>query len=411
MSHAMPVLHYDLGPGETAKVPVPAGYKGPVGIVMGQEGGLEGAIIAGAIVMHMPLLDASLRRQMWETALAGHPVDGLDTISQRFHLPGGIIRQAAPLAIAEAELADRAAVGVTEVRRACRALNRQALDNLATRIEADGAWELLVVSDATALKLRELEQRCRQRERLVERLGPAFGTSTNRDVRALFSGTSGTGKTMAARILANEIGMDLYRVDLAAIVNKYIGETEKNLHRVLTVAEALDVILLLDEGDALLASRTEVRSANDRYANLETNYLLQRLEHYQGIVLITTNAGENIDSAFQRRLDVVVNFVPPQTEARWQIWQLHLPETHGVSPETLEEVAVRCELTGGQIRNAALLATMLALDEGDAPIDDRHVRQAVESEYRKAGAHYPLNGRARQNGRGRRVDGFLESLA
>ena len=126
-------------------------------------------------------------------------------------------------------------------------------------------------------------------------------------MRALFSGASGTGKTLAARILAAELGMDLYRVDLASVINKYIGETEKNLHRVLARAEELDIILLLDEGDALLGQRTDVKSSNDRYANLETNYLLQRLESYQGIVLVTTNAAQNIDSAFQRRMDVVVN--------------------------------------------------------------------------------------------------------
>ena len=148
-------------------------------------------------------------------------------------------------------------------------------------------------------------------------------------MRALFSGSSGTGKTLATRILAGELGMDLYRVDLASVINKYIGETEKNLHRVLSRAEELDVILLLDEGDALLGSRTDVKSSNDRYANLETNYLLQRLESYQGIVLVTTNAGQNIDSAFQRRMDVVVDFVPPGADERWGIWQLHLPWVTG----------------------------------------------------------------------------------
>ena len=190
--------------------------------------------------------------------------------------------------------------------------------------------------------------------------------------------------------------MDLYRVDLAAVVNKYIGETEKNLHRVLSTAEDLDVVLLLDEGDALLGTRTEVRSSNDRYANLETNYLLQRLENYQGIVLITTNAGENIDSAFQRRMDVVVNFVTPQAEERWHIWQLHLPEAHTVDQAALEQIAVRCTMTGGQIRNAAQLATLLALDSRAGVVSEAHLEQAVHSEYRKAGATSPLQ--SRQNG-------------
>ena len=188
-----------------------------------------------------------------------------------------------------------------------------------------------------------------------------------RSLNALFRGSSGTGKTMAAEILAVELEMNIYRVDLAAVVNKYIGETEKNLHRVLSRAEELDVILLLDEGDALLGQRTEVKSANDRYANLEADYLLQRLENYQGIVVVTTNAWEHIDDAFQRRTDVVVHFIPPQTQERWQIGQLHLPENQVVDHTYFKEVATRYDMTGGQIRNAALPVTLLALDEVLAP--------------------------------------------
>jgi SpoVK/Ycf46/Vps4 family AAA+-type ATPase len=178
------------------------------------------------------------------------------------------------------------------------------------------------------------------------------------------------------------------------VINKYIGETEKNLHRVLSRAEELDVILLLDEGDALLGSRTDVKTSNDRYANLETNYLLQRLENYQGIVLVTTNAGQNIDSAFQRRMDVVIDFVPPGADERWGIWQLHLPVGHAVDPDFLLSVASQCNLTGGQIRNAALLATLLAMNERDGRVRDRHVEDAVRSEYRKAGAVCPLDQQA-----------------
>jgi len=174
-------------------------------------------------------------------------------------------------------------------------------------------------------------------------------------------------------------------------VNKYIGETEKNLHRVLSRAEELDVILLLDEGDALLGHRTEVKSANDRYANLETDYLLQKLENYQGIVFVTTNAGENIDNAFQRRMDVVVNFVPPQAQERWHIWQLHLPENHIVDYAYLEQLSVRCAMTGGQIRNAALLAILLALEDNNGIVSNLHLEKAIQSEYRKAGAVCPLN--------------------
>jgi SpoVK/Ycf46/Vps4 family AAA+-type ATPase len=270
----------------------------------------------------------------------------------------------------------------------------------------------LVVSEVVAGKLHELERRCRYREQVLSHLGQAFGANMNRGVRALFTGASGTGKTLAAKILAAELGMDLYRVDLAAVINKYIGETEKNLHQILSRAEALDVIVLLDEGDALLGNRTEVKSANDRYATLETNYLLQKLEHYQGIILVTSNAAGNIDRAFQRRMDVVVNFVAPQAEERWQIWQLHLPAAHAVSTSCLEEIAVRCALTGGQIRNAALHATLLALDDGEGQVQDWHLEQAVQSEYRKASMTSPLGG----NGHGRAqaqetVEAFIAGLS
>jgi hypothetical protein len=410
MSRSLPLLRYALGPGETAEIGLLPGYDGPLGVVLGREGGLRGEAVAKTVTLHVPLPDAALRRELWQQGLNGTPVTALDTIAARFHLPAGHIKQIAGLAVGEAALAQQPAVGIEEVRRASRSLNRQMLDTLAAPVEADGHWGHLVVSEATASKLAEVEQRCRQREQLLGHLGPAFGRSTNRGVRALFSGGSGTGKTMAARILAAELGMDLYRVDLSAVVNKYIGETEKNLHQVLSTAESLDVILLLDEGDALLGSRTEVRSATDRYANLETNFLLQRLESYEGIVLITSNAAEKIDSAFQRRLDVVVPFVAPQAEARWQIWQLHLPADHRVEPAHLEDVAARCAMTGGQIRNAALHATLLALNEG-SPVTGAHLQQAVQSEYRKAGAHSPLNDNGRRPPRGNGIDGFLEALA
>jgi len=398
MAGAVPVLTYDLGPGETVQPPELAAYQGPLGVVMGMEGGLLAGSQGGdtVLTLRIPPLKVEQRLRVWQTALAEASPDLL-AIAERFHLPDGHIRRAAATASAYAALEGRSAVTLPDVQEACRALNRQLLDTLASHLDGDGlSWETLVVSEGVAERLGELERRCRHRERLPERLGPAFGAGGNSGVRALLTGPSGTGKTLAARILAAELGMDLYRVDLAAVVNKYIGETEKNLHRVLATAEDLDVVLLLDEGDALLGARTEVRSANDRYANLETNYLLQRLESYQGIVLITTNAAEAIDNAFQRRMDVVLNFMAPQAEERWHIWQLHLPPAHSVDAAALERVAARCAMTGGQIRNAAQLATLLALDSPLGVVTEGHLEQAVHSEYRKAGATSPLA--QRQNG-------------
>ncbi|MBK1704715.1 ATP-binding protein [Halochromatium glycolicum] len=398
MTGAMPVIAYDLSPGETAKLPALGGYGGPVGVLQGREGGLSDRALDQVITLELDPPDLELRRRHWRRALNGHTCEDLDRVAETFRLSGAYIRQVAQIALAQAGLNGSDRVGLAEVREAARALNRQHLDTLAARLEAKGRWEDLVVSEATRVKLIELGRRCACRERIQGHLGPAFEGSAQRGVRALLTGVSGTGKTLAARILAAELGMDIFRVDLAAVVNKYIGETEKNLHQVLTQAEALDVILLLDEGDALLGSRTEVKSANDRYANLETNFLLQRLEQYQGIVLVTTNLGENIDQAFKRRMDVVVPFFAPQVQERRGILSLHLPTLQGLSPEYLDEVALRCQLTGGQLRNAVTHAALLALEES-APIEDRHLETALRAEYRKAGGVYPIR---------RQPEGFVE---
>jgi SpoVK/Ycf46/Vps4 family AAA+-type ATPase len=391
MGRYLPVFVYDLAPGEIADVPALPGYDGPLGIVLGLEGGVGSARTEAALTLSLPLLSAEQRRRCWRQVLHNHVGADLEELSERFLLPAGHLRQAATMAIGHAALDQRDGVEIRDIREACRALNRQMLDTHAALLADGGSWHDLVVSTATAVRLRDLELRCRHRERLLQHLGSAFANSSNRGVRALFTGASGTGKTLAAKIIAAELGIDIYRVDLSAVVNKYIGETEKNLHQVLSRAEALDVILLLDEGDSLLGNRTEVKTANDRYANLETNYLLQRLETYQGIVIVTTNASQHIDRAFQRRMDVVVSFVHSQPDERRAIWQLHLPQRHGIGGDFFDEVVQRCALTGGQIRNAALHATLLAVDEGGGVVRELHLEAAIRGEYRKAGATYPLD--------------------
>jgi ATPase family associated with various cellular activities (AAA) len=389
---AIPVLRCDPAPGETLDLPALPGYTGPVGITLGRSGGLRGPLIAHSLSLTLPSPDRNARRRFWQATHVPILPDTLDDITTSFLLTGGYICKAATLAQAYAVLDNRSAITVPDVQQATRALNRQALETLATALEPTHGWADLVVSSTTADELRTLEARCRGREVLREHAGPALKQSLNRGVRALFSGPSGTGKTLAARALAAALQMDLYRVDLAAVVNKYIGETERNLNQVFSRAEELDVVLLLDEGDALMTNRTDVRNANDRYANLETNYLLQRLETYEGIVVITTNAGNRIDSAFLRRIDVLIDFAPPEASERWRIWQSHLPLSHTVSAAFLEEVAGRCVLTGGQIRNAALHATLLA--SGNAgQVGDTHLEAAVQREYRKAAATCPLRPR------------------
>ncbi|WP_321415751.1 AAA family ATPase [uncultured Desulfobacter sp.] len=409
MANAMPVFTYDPGPGETVSLPPLKGYDGPVGIILGMEGGLSSNCTPKVVTLTLPVPKADLRQRFWEDSFSGHMVEDLGQIAERFRLPGDFIRKVAHGAIAHAGLEGNHMITANDVRSAARTLNRQMLDTLASPIQTGGHWQDLVSSETTSAKLNELFLRCRHREKLLDHLGGAFGNGTNCGVRTLFTGASGTGKTLAAGILAAELGMDLYRVDLAAVINKYIGETEKNLHRVLSRAEALDVVLLLDEGDALLGHRTEVKSANDRYANLETNYLLQRLENYQGIVAITTNLVENIDRAFQRRMDVVVPFFPPQVEERFHILQLHLPDTHQVDSEFMALAARRCAVNGGQLRNAVLHATLLSIDAGRS-VDNDHLKEGLRSEYRKAGATFPLDNMGDPVERDGGMESFVDAL-
>jgi len=385
---AVPVFEPDLGPSESFVLPDLAGYSGPVLVLLGRDGGIAPAPGRSVLAVEVPPDAPAERLRIWQRELGERAGPELAHIADRFAFPGGYIRQCARLACAHADLERRSTVTIADVQEGARAVNRQQLDALAQRLESEGGWGQLIVAAATERELRDLERRCRHRERLAGAVGTGFPGGLNRGVRALFEGPSGTGKTLAARILASAVGIDLYRVDLAAVVNKYIGETEKNLSRVLSRAEDLDVILLLDEGDALLSRRTDVRTSNDRYANLETNYLLQRLETYQGIVVMTTNFGGQIDPAFRRRMDVVVKFPVPDAEARWLLWQLHLPPGHADDEETLEAIASRHQLSGGQIRNAAVYANLLALDDGGVVGADA-LAAGLQIEYRKAGVAFP----------------------
>jgi predicted nucleic acid-binding protein len=393
--HAMPVLAYELAPGESTDVGSLVGCDSPIGVVVGRTGGLSGAARHGAaldraVTIALELPDPILRKQHWQRAARSHPIGDLNSIGDRYRLTSGNIYRAAQLAGAQATLAGREAIGLADVQQANRTLNRQSLETLAVHLPATGDWSQLAVCEDTQRDLEELEARCRQRERLAS---AASAAHVNAGVRVMFNGPSGTGKTLAARALAAQLQMDLYRLDLSAVVNKYIGETEKNLNQVFSRAEELDVILLIDEGDALLTQRTSVNTSNDRYANLETNFLLQRLESFSGIVIVTTNSSELIDRAFQRRMDVTIDFRLPDAAERWQIWQLHLPAASNVDERFLTDVVTRCTLTGGQIRNAALHATLLALNNGGIVTDD-YIEAAVQREYRKLGAVCPLRARA-----------------
>lgn len=394
---AMPIYSLEVAPSETVEFPTVSPSVKALGITLGKQGGIGGAATEKAVTLTVNLPEEHERREHWQSCLGKKETDEIDEISERFRLSSGNIRRAASLAKSYAVLANRNKITLADVQQATRALNRQALDTLAIYLEPlDAGWSFLAVREETISDLRQLEERCRIRENLRKYVGLSLRGQLQAGVRALFSGTSGTGKTYAARLLAAVLQKDVYRLDLSTVVNKYIGETEKNLARVFALVEELDVILLLDEGDSLLTQRTNVGSANDRYANLETNYLLQRLESFEGILIITTNASDRIDSAFQRRMDTVVDFVSPEVPERMQIWQLHLPENTAVAPNRMQEIIQRCKLTGGQIRNVALHAASLALSEKTS-LNTEHLEAAVRREYRKIGAICPLRGSSESN--------------
>jgi SpoVK/Ycf46/Vps4 family AAA+-type ATPase len=229
--------------------------------------------------------------------------------------------------------------------------------------------------------LQDIAAHVRQRARVYGSWGFAAKSARGLGISALFAGTSGTGKTMAAEVLANELHLDLYRIDLSQVVSKYIGETEKNLRRVFNAAEEGGAILLFDEADALFGKRSEVKDSHDRYANIEVSYLLQRMESYRGLAILTTNMKQALDSAFLRRIRFIVQFPFPDAAQRAEIWRRVFPmatPTHGLMVEKL----ARLNVAGGNIRNIALNAAFLAVDAGE-PVNMTHLLRSARSEYAK----------------------------
>jgi len=263
----------------------------------------------------------------------------------------------------------------------CRNQTRRGLENLAQRLEPAATWNDLVLPEMQRQTLREMALHVRQRATVYERWGFAEQSKRGLGISALFAGASGTGKTMAAEVLANELRLDLYRIDLSSVVSKYIGETEKNLRRVFDAAEQGGAILLFDEADALFGKRTEVKDSHDRYANIEVSYLLQRMEAYRGLAILTTNRKESLDSAFLRRLRFVVQFPFPDAILRAEIWRRIFPKdtpTEDIDPLKLS----RLNVAGGNIRNVALNAAFLAADANE-PVRMKHLLRAARSEYLK----------------------------
>ncbi len=332
---------------------------------------------------------AAEQRALWQSVLGGDAaqLDGqVERLVTQFNLNAPLIAAAAQGALGRLasdpgeQRPDVAAVGAA-LWEMCRLQARPQLDDLALRIEPAATWEDRVLPDEQRELLREICMHVRQRARVYE--GWDFESKGKRGlgISALFAGLSGTGKTMAAEVLARELRLDLYRIDLSAVVSKYIGETEKNLRRVFDAAEAGGALLLFDEADALFGKRSEVKDSHDRYANIEVSYLLGRMEAYRGLAILTTNLKESLVAAFLRRIRFVVQFPFPDQAEREAIWRGIFPAatpTEGLDAARLAQLNV----AGGDIRNIALKAAFLAAEAGQ-PVGMAHLLRAARHEYKK----------------------------
>ncbi|MFJ8660011.1 ATP-binding protein [Streptomyces sp. NPDC093795] len=330
--------------------------------------------------------DAADPGDLWHRELGSTDGDfDLDEATAPYRLSGDQVRRAARTARALAAF-EGTAPTLAQVQRGARLVSAPLLDSHARRIRPAVGFADIVLPEEPLSLLHELTGRARHRDRVLGEWRLRTGGGRGRGVVALFAGESGTGKTLGAEVVAGELGLDLYVVDLSSVVDKYVGETEKNLERIFVEVDRTDCVLLFDEADAVFGKRSEVKSSHDRYANLESAYLLQRLEAFAGIAVLTTNLRANIDEAFTRRLDLVVDFPFPDPPQRVSLWHSCLAGTP--KAEDVDEEIVRCakefELAGGAIRSAAVTAGYLAAARGSA-VTGADVRAGARREYQKAG--------------------------
>ncbi|MER8041540.1 ATP-binding protein [Streptomyces sp. NPDC094032] len=328
--------------------------------------------------------------ELWRRELGPEePAFDLAEAVAPYRLGGGQIHRAARSARAFAAF-EGAELTAAHVQRGARLMSAPLLDSHARRVRPAVGFADLVLPEEPLRQLHELTGRARHRDQVLGTWRLRTGGGRGRGVVGLFAGESGTGKTLGAEVVAGELGLDLYVVDLSSVVDKYVGETEKNLERIFAEVDRTDCVLLFDEADAVFGKRSEVRSSNDRYANLESAYLLQRLEAFDGIALLTTNLRANIDEAFTRRLDLVVDFPFPDAELRLSLWEACLagvPQGPDLA-EAVAECAKGFELAGGAIRSAAVTAGYLAAARG-GPVTGDDVRAGARREYQKAGRLLP----------------------
>ncbi len=383
---------------ETARAAVWAHWPGSVILSADQPWTLP-SYVSAPVIVHFPLPDVPLRRQLWAARLNGQvaqtPSGDTQTpsgdtpaeLAGRFRLTPGQIAQAAIAARQRAWLRDGPHAHPTRQDwfEGARQQSNPALNKLAVKIVSAYEWDDLVLPRAQLTQLRAIESQVRHAHTVYEQWGFGRKLALGRGLNVLFSGPSGTGKTMAAGILARSLGLDIYKIDLSAVVSKYVGETEKNLSRIFDEAAAANVVLFFDEADALFGKRSEVRDAHDRYANIEISYLLQKMEEYEGVSILATNFSQNLDEAFTRRMQYVIDFPLPTIEDRQRLWRGMFPAAAPRADDVdFAFLSAQFELSGGNIKNCVLAAAFLAA-ETDEPIGMAHLIQGVVREMDKLG--------------------------
>jgi AAA+ superfamily predicted ATPase len=338
------------------------------------------------VLLDAPLPDEGHRRAAWSASLGSEQAgaDALHSAVSGFRLTPEQVARASAAARWQAALSGTP-LAAEHIRSGALAQNAAGLERMARRIQPRVGWDDLVLAPSALRLLRELVGRVLNRERVLGEWEMRPGGGRGQGVVALFSGESGTGKTMSAEVVAGALGLELYTINLATVVDKYVGETEKNLERIFSEVDGVNGVLLFDEADALFGKRSEVRDAHDRYANIEVAYLLQRIETFDGLAILATNLRANVDEAFTRRLDSVIDFPFPDVEQRLILWRQCLGDSVPLAQDVdLAFVAKSFELSGGNIRSIALTAAYLAA-EGGAEVGMGDLVRAVHREYRKLG--------------------------
>ncbi|TFG90010.1 MAG: AAA family ATPase, partial [Candidatus Atribacteria bacterium] len=333
-----------------------------------------------------PIPSFTLRKELWKSSLNGIISDAdIDALAGKFKFSGGQMKDAIFTAQNAASAKGRSGLSMEDLYIGCRLQSNSNLSSLARKIEPHYAWEDIVLPTDTKKQLEEVAGYVKYRGVVYSDWGFDRKLSIGKGLNVLFSGPSGTGKTMAAEIIAREVQLDIYKIDLSNVVSKYIGETEKNLSRIFREAETSNSILFFDEADALFGKRSEVKDAHDRYANIETGYLLQKMEEYDGIVILATNLSKNIDDAFMRRMQIVIEFPFPDDTQRRLIWSGMFPKESPLGEDIdYRFLSQKIKLAGGNIKNMALAAAFYAA-ENSREINMHHIMHAARREYQKMG--------------------------